>query len=540
MTLHIQVRPLRGSTLVEDYLRGEGKAAPYFEGRPFDVESYREKLAEVRGRFDRAARERVAAAVRPTSARAAERLRDFVEKGGAVVTTGQQAGLFGGPLYTVHKILTALRLAEALERELGEIVLPVFWIASEDHDFNEVRHVEAVDERGSLRSFSVAATDPHAVPMSDMKLGEDIESAVDEFSHLLCEYGSSDEWIRQIRDTYRSGVTVADAFRALTESLFSGFDVLVTDAADPAVKEASLHVLLGEAEHAAEHERLVRERSDALAADGYVTQVVVVPETANLFFHGPRGRERLVRKDGAWLAPEARVRFSDQELAEAIRSDPRSFSPNVFLRPVVESAVFPTLAYVGGPAETAYFAQIGPLFRAFGIRAPVVFPRFSATIAPSEAEETLGDLGLEMADLAPPLHEVLHRVARDRVPAAVADGLAALRASIVDRYAVLMDAAGEIDPTLSHALGSARNRALLGAADAEQKILRQLKRRDAGLLRAVAVARNHLRPNGVPQERVLNVFPYLAEYGPSLLHDLAEQMTVTFSETTARAESSAA
>jgi bacillithiol biosynthesis cysteine-adding enzyme BshC len=530
VNLRIQVLPLRGSPLVEDYLAGRGAAPSFYQGRPRDPAAFRAKLDEVTERFDRTARERAAAALRPTSPAAAERLRRFVEEGGAVVTTGQQTGLFTGPMYTVHKILTAIRLAEELERELGVVVLPVFWSASEDHDFAEVNHADTVDRRrGEVVRIAVehfASDGPWPRPMSETVLGPDVEAAVDQFSEIVAEYGDAGGMLRRIRDAYRPRATIAGAFLEVVTELFAGFDLLVTDAADPALKAASLPVLLGEAEHAAEHERRLMDTTERLQRAGYAGQVAVLPDAANLFWHGPRGRERLQRVDGAWEAPEARRRFTDAELRAEIEANPVAFSPNVFLRPVVESYVFPTLAYVAGPGETAYFAQVRPLFESFGIRMPIVFPRMSAVLVPREADEALAEAGLEMGDLRAPMHQVAQRVARDRVPEDVARGLAALRSAIVDGYARLIEAARQVDRTLDGALGAARNRALLGAADAEQKVLRQLKKRDAELLRAVEVARAHLCPGGIPQERVLNVFPYLAAYGQSLLADLAARADV--------------
>ena len=160
---------------MDDYRAGRPEAARFFDGHPGDLRAFRAKLAEVGRRFGRAERETAAAAVRPTSPGAAARLARFVEEGGAMVTTGQQAGLFTGPLYTIHKILTAIRLAEALEERLGIVVLPVFWAASEDHDFAEASHAYLVDGAGKLRRLAVSATDARPVPMSEMRLGEDVE-----------------------------------------------------------------------------------------------------------------------------------------------------------------------------------------------------------------------------------------------------------------------------------------------------------------------------------------------------------------------------
>lgn len=512
---------------MDDYREGRPEAARFFAGRPGDLRAFRAKLAEVGRRFGRAERETAAAAVRPTSPGAAARLARFVEEGGAMVTTGQQAGLFTGPMYTVHKILTAIRLAEALEERLGIVVLPVFWAASEDHDFDEANHTYLVDGAGKLRRLAVSATDARPVPMSEMGLGEDVENLSGELLDVLAVIGGNDVDLRDVLTTYRAGRTVAEAFRGTVERLFAGFDLLVTDAADPHVKRASLPVLLGDVERAAEHERLVRERTEELEAAGYHAPVTVRQGAANVFFHGPAGRERLAKTRDGWIAREARVRFTPDEVAERMRAEPGAFSPNVFLRPVVESAVFPTLAYVGGPAETAYFAQIGPLFQAFGIIPPVAYPRFSARLVPDEVARKAAELGITDEELRLPEHELASLLAKRRLPKEIGERLHTIRVSLVEEFGLLMDAAAGIDFNLDGAVGARRNRALLEVAEAEAKILAHAKKNDRGITHDLPLVRNHLMPLGTPQERVLNVFPYLA-MRPTLLRDLAEAMEVRF------------
>jgi bacillithiol biosynthesis cysteine-adding enzyme BshC len=520
---------LRGSRLVDDYRAGRPEAARFFSGHPDDLRTFRAKLDEVGRRFGRAERETAAAAVRPTSASAAARLARFVEEGGAMVTTGQQAGLFTGPMYTINKILSAIRLAQALEARLGVVVLPVFWAASEDHDFAEVNHTYLTDGAGKLHRLAVAATDGRPVPMSEMRLGEDVETVSCALRDLVAGLGDNSVDLREILSGYRAGETVAGAFRCTIERLFAGFDLLVTDAADPRVKRASLPVLLGDVEHAAEHERLVRERSAEMEAAGYAPPVTVRPGAANVFFHGPAGRERLAKTRDGWIAREAGIRFTLDEIAGRMRAEPAAFSPNVFLRPVVESSVFPTLAYVGGPAETSYFAQIGPLFQAFGIIPPVAFPRFTARLVPDDVAATAAELAVTDAELRMPEDELASVVARRRLPAEVNDRFRALRAALTEGFGGVMDAARGIDPNLDGAIGARRNRALLEVASAEAKVLSHAKKSDRGVTHDLPRVRNHLMPLGTPQERVLNVFPYLA-MRPTLLHDLAERMEVRFDD----------
>jgi bacillithiol synthase len=512
---------------VDDYRAGRPAAARFFAGRPDDLGAFRDKLDEVRRRFGRAERERAAAAVRPTSPGAAARLARFVEEGGAMVTTGQQAGLFTGPMYTIHKILTAIRLAEALEEALGIVVLPVFWSASEDHDFAEVNHADVVDGAGKLHRLTVAATDARPLPMSEMRLGEDVDRASGELRELVSSHARTGVDFTRLLDAYQPGKTVAGAFRETIQRLFAGFDLLVTEASDPQVKLGSAAVLRGAVEDAAEHERLLHQRTAEMEAAGYAAPVTVMPDAANVFFHGPAGRERLAKSGDGWVARDARMHFTTEEIAARMQAEPGAFSPNVFLRPVVESAVFPTLAYVGGPAETAYFAQIGPLFRAYGIRPPVAYPRLSVRLVPEEAAEKARALALTEEELRLPEHELLAAVAKRRLPAEVSERLHALRVGLIEGFGELMDIGAGIDWNLDMALGARRNRALLEVADAERKILAHFKKADPGITRDLPFVRNHLAPQGTPQERLLNVFSYLA-VRPTLLEDIAARMEIAF------------
>jgi bacillithiol biosynthesis cysteine-adding enzyme BshC len=520
----LEVGQIGGTPLLDRLLAGDPALTALYGGDPRSLDAYREKLAELGTRFDRAARARAAAALTPTSARARERLARFVEEGGAMVTTGQQAGLFTGPMYTVNKAATAARLAEELERRLGVLVIPVFWVASEDHDFAEVNHAWAVDGEGTLRRPSVRATTAVAVPMSEMRLGPDVDEALSTFVQAVDGHGVAEAYRSALGEAYRPGETVAGAFSATLLRLLAPLDICLTDAAHPALKQASREILRASIAEAADHERRVAERTARTQALGLTPPVTLVEESTNLFFHGRAGRERLHRDGDAIVAAEAGERFAAAELEAAIAADPGRFSPNVLLRPVVESAVFPTLAYVGGPAETGYFAQIGGLFEGNGIRPPLAFPRFAARVVPDPVEEARRGLDLAEAVLALPEHEVLERVARARLPEPVAGALAALRAELVGRFGALADATAPIDPNLVPALGARRNRAMLEIAAAERKILRHLKRQP-GLAGRVRLVRNHLRPNGAPQERVLTIFQYLGE-NAELVSEIASRIRI--------------
>ncbi|MBA4156398.1 MAG: bacillithiol biosynthesis cysteine-adding enzyme BshC [Gemmatimonadetes bacterium] len=521
MSTEILSRSLAGSPTARAYLSREPAILPFFGGDPTDSGAFRRQWESVRARFGRTEREQAAAALRPTSERAAARLHRFVEEGGAVITTGQQAGLFTGPLYTIYKILSTVRLAAAVEETLGVLTLPVFWVASEDHDWEEVDHAFVVSGTDQLARIQLPSMELRPLPMSERRLDHEVEIALDELSHHLQDSEHRDYIIKLFRDRYRPGETVASAFRGVVEELFRRFDLLVVDAADPALKLASRPVLRAALDRRAGHERILASTQECLRERGFVAQVPILTGGANLFVHLPRGRERLYRETDRWVTHDSRRRFSDEEIRELLDAEPRRLSPNVLLRPVVESWVFPTLAYVAGPGEISYFAQLKPLFEDYGLTMPIIVPRASLLLVEPSVRRALDRIGLCVGDLDAPRHELLEQRSREQLPTEIASALQALRISITDRYDALARMAGRIDPTLEIAIGARRNRALAGAAESERKILRALKRRDSMWAARLDRVRTHLFPGDEPQERVLTLAPFLAAYGTGLLDDLA-------------------
>ena len=511
------------------YLAGDPFVLSFFNGSPASLESYRGKLKRLRERFTRPDRERAAAALLPTSSAAAEKLQRWITGEGVVVTTGQQAGLFTGPLYAPYKIITAIRLADDLQQRLGVPILPVFWIASEDHDWEEVNHTCAIRDHRVDR-IEVSSTDPRALPMSERRWGPGVESALDALVQIIHGQQDNLSYLKQSRDAYTPSATVAGSFRQVVAELFAPFDLLIADAADPALKQLSLPILSAALEQHSSHEAALRSTSERLTSAGYHTQVSILPNAPNLFYHGDGGRERMQYVDSDIYLRDSRQRLSLSDARELLATAPTQFSPNVLLRPVVESAVFPVLSYVAGPGEISYFAQLGGLFEEYGMELPVIFPRLSATLIEQRVQRAMEELELSFPDLLRPRHELRGEIARRMIPAELSASISELRRAIADGYRQLIDTAEAIDPTLRVQLGASRNRALLEADRSEQKILRQTRARHAATLEQLDRVLTELRPGGEPQERVFNLFPFLAR-DPDLLTRLAEEVRFPWNET---------
>lgn len=454
---------------------------------------------------------------------------------GIFITTGQQAGLFTGPLYTIHKILSAIQLARALEPVLARPVVPLFWIASDDHDWEEVNHVDVLDRENALHR--IALPSPEGAPPVSMRrrrLGPEVETALAEFIQALPTTEFAGSILEQLREAYRPERTVAEAFGDAIARLFAPFDLLLIDGGQPEVKEMAADLLGRELERSAEHEALLSKHTRELEGAGYHAQVPVLAGGTNVFYEDEQGRERVFREDGAYVLRRTGRRVEARELRALLEREPARFSPNVVLRPVVENAVLPTVAYVGGPAEVSYYGQIGPLFREHGIEMPVVFPRFGITLVEAKVRKVLDKFRLEVEDFRRPTHEVAARVVREELPDEVSEAVATLRRQINEGYERLIRAAQGVDPTLKGPLQGARNTSHIQLADAEKKIAHHLKlQSDLGLDQLEKV-RSNLFPHGQPQERVLNIYQYLVRYGSELLPAIGAAMDVRLREPAGR------
>lgn len=518
-----------GSPLVQDYLAGEGQATQFF-GRSFSsLKDFHSKAREVDERFGRMERERAAQAILTPPGADPAKVEAFVEEGGYIVTTGQQPALFGGPLYNVYKALTAARLANALEKQMGKPVIPLFWVSSEDHDWSEANHTEIIGIDNELHRVELEKCDPEIDPaIHRIQIGSLGKEQVDRFVELLPVNEFSADYIKLIRESFGPETTLADGFHALLHELLGRFGVFFTDAAHPEVKSHSSKMLLEELERVEELELILRSTGEALFSAGYELQVPLLEGGANVFMEGPAGRERLYQDGDRFKLRTSGKRVTLKEIKERQAKDHLTLSPNVLLRPLVESNIFPTLSYVGGPGEIAYFAQLREYFRAHNIEMPVVYPRCSVTLVEKKIAKILNKFGLPLETLQKPFHEIAGEVARDRVPEDLTRVLQGLRASVTKHTEELTQQLNSIDPTLASVAGQVRSQTFSVLGDLERKIFQTIKREEQIGLGQLEKAQRHLYPSGKPQERVQNVLYFLTRYGGALLDDLYENLEVSF------------
>ena len=431
------------------------------------------------------------------------------------VVTGQQLGLFGGPLYTVYKAVTALQLAARLEQEAGRPVIPVFWLAGEDHDYDEVRATAVLSGNEPVR-IALPESDART-PVGRRTLGDAIAAAADEAEAALRPTEFTPELMAALRDAWQPGRAWRDAFARWMAWLFRGTGLVLCTSDDARLKRLAAPAFKQEVEGYAETHRRLEAVGEALGAAGFHQQVTPLP--VNLFLLEPEGRFTLDPEpggDGFTLRGLDR-RFSRADLLDLLEQAPERFSPNVVLRPVVEGHLFPTVAYVAGPGEASYYAQLGPVYEAFGVPMPVVYPRASVTLVEGKVQKVLDRYGLTAADLDGDL-EGLHRrlvlaEAEHDVEAAFGDAARQLHEAVNG----LKPVAQAADPTLAKSAEATRA-ALQHELDAlKQKVVRAEKRSHDQVRAQLEKAQAGLFPTGRPQERVLSPLYVLNKYGLDLV-----------------------
>jgi uncharacterized protein YllA (UPF0747 family) len=426
------------------------------------------------------------------------------------VTTGQQPGLFTGPLYTVHKALSAIVVARRLEAERRVPVVPVFWVAGDDHDFAEGNHAWVLGRDGEPVRI-VLRERPHEAPQLPLfrePCGADAEGALAALSAALPDSEFKPEVLSWLEQAYRAGENLADAAAHALNALLASRGLAVFRAHDRAAKRAASPWLL----------RGVDETLD----DGLAPVLV----------EGREGRDRLKHDGGGlggggvagYVTRRSGERFSRAQLEQIAQDTPERLSPNVLLRPVIEAALFPTVAYLGGPGEMEYLPESAPLFSRLGVTPQAPIRRWSGLIIESRVDKVLHKHGLKPEDFNEPPGALESRLARAEMPEELAAALEQLRDDVAARFQRISGEVQQIDPTLERTVESARNAALAGTNEIEKKLVASLKRAQGTAAAQLARARAALAPSGKPQERVLTAASFMARYGTTLLADVEAEV----------------
>jgi bacillithiol biosynthesis cysteine-adding enzyme BshC len=499
--------------LAADYAFDYARVADFFTGNPAESSAWRDAIA----RAQRHPRQHAAIAEvlqaqqkrrgAPAEAvAAAERLRD---PNTVAVVTGQQAGLFGGPLFTLLKALTAMRLAQRVSDGHGVPAVTIFWIDAEDHDWDEVKSCGVLDADMNLVEIALPPV-PGAGdgPVARVRLDEACTATIGQLASLLAPTEFTPQLLDDLRAAYKPGTGMAEAFGLWIEAVLGGHGLVVFDSSDPAAKPLASSLFAREIEHAGTTSRLASEAGSALVARGYHAQVTP-QEDQTALFHVDGVRTGITVHDA-------------KAHLDRVRTQPAEFSPNVLLRPLVQDTLFPTICYVAGPNELAYLAQLRPVYAAFGLPMPLMCQRATATILDSNAMRFLTRNNLPIESLRAQDEAVLNQLLEAQIPSTVTTSMDDAVRGVAERMEALTQAVVDLDATLEGAARSAAGRMQDDLKKLHGKIIQAAKRKDETLRRQFHHARAQAFPGGHPQERALGFVYFLNKYGPTLIDRLNE------------------
>lgn len=439
-----------------------------------------------------------------------------------VVTTGQQPGLLLGPLYTLYKALSAAALAALLERRWGRPVVPVFWAANDDHDYAEAQWASWLDAGGEVRTGSLPdrPADAPLTPMSRLPLPAEITNILGELERDLPPGQERDATLNRLRRFYQPGATLGAAYSGALAELLAPLGIACLDSAHPAAKARMAPLLMEAVGRAKELDEGLARHAAELASRGQPVTVPVGQNATLVFLEDASGRDRLVLDGQDYVSRRSGARAARAQIEAIAAATPERLSPNVLLRPVIESALLPTVAYVAGPGELAYLAQCEPLYAALGVVPQTPVPRWSGVLVEPRVDRVLEKFGATLDELLAPGNALEARVVRSQLPAALLDAGARLRTALDSEYGAILASAVTVDPTLERPVSAARQHAMTGLADIAKKVEGHLKKREATELAQIARARVAVQPGGKSQERVLAGVSWVARYGSALLEQV--------------------
>lgn len=518
------------SLLVRDYFYDFGKVQNFYNGDFRDPAAFERQARSVESRP--LPRENLAAILSEQNRNygcgpeTLGRIEKIVRDRAGAVVTGQQVGLFSGPLYTIYKALTAVKLAADLGRRgLGSFV-PVFWLASDDHDLAEIDHITVLDKDNRLEEVRCRMPSVEGkIPASNLVLPQGILDCIRKLEDLTLDTEFKADIIGRLREAYEPGRTYVEAFARWMTRLIKTHGLILIDASDPRLKEMARDVFYREISDDSPSTRRAFDASQRLHQAGYGTQVPLHEGILNIFY-ADRERRTIQWKDGELSIKGEEPSIRKEGLLARAKEKPFLFSPNVLLRPIYQDAILPTVAYVGGLAEVAYFAQLKGVYEAFGLPMPVIYPRKNLTIVERKVAQILKKCGLEIPDLWTQPDALIAEIAKKQVPAALEAALRRAHGGLEENFESLKAEVIAFEPTLGSSLDLARGKIDRQWTFIEQKVRQAAAKRNETAGRQLRKAIDNIYPSQRLQERVFNIVPYLIKYGSAFLEKLDQTVDI--------------
>ncbi len=521
------VAVIESNKLFQDFIQRESKLAPFFPTnfQQHPEEEFNRRTAQFvfRAQLTQLLTEQNKHWNAPEST--LQNIERLQQENTLAVVTGQQVGILGGPLFTLYKAWATVQYSQILQERYPHFqFVPVFWIEVGDNDFREVNHLYVPDQNHKLQRLELPVPENDFRSLHQRTLPEEMTELLHQLFELLPRTEFTDGLVVKLEQFYRPGIPFADAFARWLLDLMGNRGLILLNPSHPTIKQMAAPVFLQALKASAEAVHQLQEKARELEALGYHDQLRVRPEQTLLFLQDKKDAARCridIAENGYSVRhPQRPYLLYPEELEEIITSQPERISPNVALRPVMQDVVLPTAAYIAGPGEISYLAQVSAIYRIFQVPMPLIFPRPRLTIVEKHINRILHKFGLSYQQVFEEDESLIPDALRKYTQPSIDEIFENSRANILDNLELIGDVLLVLNSGLETALNRTRNHMLQALQQLQNKVDSVLKQKMDTELRQLGKVLTYMKPNRQPQERIFNIVYFLNKYGPDFLDAL--------------------
>ncbi|MDF2039601.1 bacillithiol biosynthesis cysteine-adding enzyme BshC [Cytobacillus oceanisediminis] len=514
-----------------DYIAQTEEIMQFFHYRYNSDSDYKARLAELRGRsFMRNELSQYIGEFMdrfPSSPAVHDSLKKLKQENSAVIIGGQQAGILTGPLYTIHKIISIINLAKQQESELGIPVVPVFWIAGEDHDYQEVNHI-FIEKNNKMEKMTYPEKVLEKKMVSNIPLNrEKCRAWVEDIIETFGETKHTKDLLLTIEEIILHSQTYVEFFAGIIMHLFKETGLLLVDSGDQKLRRLESSIFGKQIKGFEDITKRVKSQQQNLENAGFPNAIDLSENAANLFYYDEKHKERILlefnQEKKVFTGKEHTHEFTMNELLEIAENHPERLSNNVVTRPITQECLFPVLSFIAGPGEIAYWAELKMAFEWFGMKMPPIMPRLNITILERSVESDLRELGLDLQGVLvsgteSEKDEYLRSIKNESIEAQFRK----TKAQVKQNYELIEELTMNEVHSLLPMLKKNEDLLLRQIDFMENKIQKSIQQKHEVIIMKYEKAENSLRPGGVPQERVWNLLYYLNKYGMDFLEEFID------------------
>lgn len=522
-----EIRLNYSNSLANDYLQDFSRVQEFFTYNPFKPESFIARSAHLDNTYSGERRSLVTQVMREYNSglgagpETLASVEVFSRPDALAVVTGQQAGILGGPLYSVYKALTAIQLASRMSKELARPVVPIFWIAAEDHDYTEVNEVNVLDREGQKLKLALDYQPDRKYSIGDIAVPNQFEALLADLGGLTQDTEFKAGFLELLRKSAQESENLADWFGRILLDWLGPLGLILINPLDKRLRALESEIFTGAIDRFSRINDVVSGNGAALAAKGYPVSVSKDSDNVNLFMYMEQERLALTGSAEGFKLKGREHTFGEEELLAIIAAEPERFSPNVVLRPLTQDVLLPTLAYVGGPGEISYCCQYKGVYELFNMEMPIIFPRANLTLVEGGSEKYLRKYQVSLEDLFNRQEEIQQENLKQRDEVGIDQIFADLEEKIAAAYVPVVSAIKGLDPALGKLGEENKERVISQVNWLRGKTLQAHRKANDVFIRQFRKLCSSLAPNGQLQERVYGGALFVLKYGPAIWRDLA-------------------